>query len=119
MFFKDGVHFPFEFGLLQDQFSQWSKTFLTRDTGAGFALGAIRQIEIFYLLQRRGCKDGSCKFGRQLALHIDQPSHISLAFMQCAQRTRTISNGLNLHFVQAASHLLAIASNERDGISFI
>ncbi len=119
MFFKQFFGVPSKNRLLQNKIGQGRESLFTRNAGARLAFGTIGQIEVFDFLQGGRGRDGGYQFRRELALSVDKPAHISLALVQRPQRARPVSDGLYLHFVQAASYLFAVASNKRNSVALV
>jgi hypothetical protein len=101
-------------GLLRPQvLRQRLQALFARDGGLGAALGLVGQIEIFELaLVERGF-DARLQFVGQLALLGNGGQNGFAAVGEIAEVGQLLFDVANLHFVQIAGGLLAVARDER------
>ena len=82
--------------------------------GAGAALGLVGEVEVFELGHVGGGKNLLLQLGGELALLADGGQDGIAPFVQLLESDEEVADGGNLHFVEAACGLLAVAGNEGD-----
>ena len=101
--------------LLHQRVGQRLQSFFHGHAGAGFAFGLVGQVEVLQFGQRGGVSYLLLQLGRQLALFADTLQYGFTAFVELFQLQQHVADGGNLHLVEVAGHLLAVAGDERYG----
>ena len=102
-------------GLLEDAQGERLEPALAGDGGARAALGLERQVEI---LERRLGLAGADLFfelGRELALLLDRGEDRLASLLELQQVGAALLDGADLHLVETAGRLFAVARDEGDG----
>lgn len=86
---------------------------------ARLALLAIRLVEVLHALELRGGADLGLELRRELALRADEQDDVLLALLEVAQVGQAVIEGAQRDVVHAARGLLAVASDERDGVALV
>ena len=92
---------------------------VARLRGAGGALLPIRLVQVLDALHDRGLVDLRAQVGRELALLLDGAQHLVLASLEVAQVGQALVQIAQRRIVDAAGGLLAVASDERDGVPLV
>ena len=103
--------------LRRHQLSQRLQPTLAGHRGAGAALGPVGQVEVLDLLQGGRALDAGPQLRCQLALLVDGGQHGLLALVQVAQVAQPRLHQAQLHLVQPAGGLLAVAGDEGNGVA--
>ena len=130
----DGGHFrrfPIDFGeeirrsrrqcraiierAVPQSFRQRPEPAFARNHGAGTTLGLEGQIEIFEGLLGIRRKNRRLESVVELALFVDALEYRRAAILEFVQILSALAHIAQLHFVETAGHLLAVASDERQG----
>ena len=101
--------------LQHDECGQGLQTFLAGHLGAGPAAGLVGQIEV---LQLRGVPTLLYALAQgfgEFSLFADGSQDGFLALLQFAELVVQVADGRNLHFVESARTLLAVAGDEGNG----
>ena len=101
--------------LEQQQRGQGFEPLLASGLGAGLALGAVGQVEVFQHVVVPRVGDAPAQLVGQLALRLDGRQDGVLAPFRLLQPLVAVADGFNLHLVQASGGLLAVAADEGDG----
>ena len=99
----------------QKAIRQRLQTLLSGRLGAGFALRLVGQIEIFELVSVPATGNALAQFGRELALLFNRVKDIFPAVHQFFEFFATIVDFGNLHLVQSARRLFAVAADKGNG----
>ena len=92
---------------------------VARLRGAGGALLPVRLVQVLDALHDRGLVDLRAQVGRELALLLDGAQYLVLASLEVAQVGQALVQIAQRRIVDAASGLLAVASDERDGVPLV
>ena len=85
----------------------------------GGALLLERLVQVLHALHDLGRLDLRAQLGCELALLVDGVQHLGLAGLEVAQVGEALVEGAQLGVVHAAGGLLAVASDERDGVALV
>ena len=92
---------------------------LARDRRAGLALLLIREVHVLQLVQRLCRVERRPDGGGQLALRVDGGADLLAARLKAAQIIQPLDERAQLHVVEAAGRLLAVARDERDRVAVV
>ena len=105
--------------LAQDQIGQRLQAAFAGDARARLALGAIGQVEIFDCLQRGRRDNGLRQLGVSLPCSAISRNTSRLRACNARKRLGAVGDRLNLHLIQFAGRLFAIARDEGHGIAIV
>ena len=92
---------------------------LARDRRAGLALLLIREVHVLQLVQRLCRVERRPDGGGQLALRVDGGADLLAARLKAAQIIQPLDERAQLHVIEAAGRLLAVARDERDRVAVV
>jgi hypothetical protein len=104
--------------LLQDAQRQWLEPALAGDHRARAALRLVRQVQIFQRRLGGAGEDARLEFVAELALGGDRLEDGLAALIELEQVGAALLDGADLHLVERAGGLLAVAGYEGDGGPF-
>ena len=103
----------------EDQERERFQSPLTRDRRAGLALLLIGEVHILQFIQRLCLVERRRYGGGQFALRVDGGADLLAARVKAAQIVQPLDQCAQLHVVEAAGRLLAIARDERDRVPVV
>ena len=114
-----GGAFGVGFALHQQQLCQWLQSLFACYLCPRPALGLVRQIDVFQGCCFPAVIDTFLQFGCHLAQFRNGFYDGRFAFRYFLQLFQSVGNSRNLHLIQSARALLAVARDKRNGTSFV